>query len=164
MCKLIRSLYNLIPILSFRAFFIRKHISLCPKCQKEWTLDKSTEEFFTVPEWIKKEQSLWPRIQETIRAAESGDALDERRKTTLFFPRWQWALAGLALLILVGINLVLNKGLLQSLSGTEVSLALKTPQVKIIHAEIHGKKAKPYVFQTPENLFIWFEEIKLEEN
>lgn len=163
MCKLIRSLFSLIPIPGFRAYLIRKHISFCPKCQREWiNSSSSTERLFTMPEWIKNERSLWPQIQGKIREAETGKILEIKRKKAPLFPRWQWALAGMALLILIGINLVLNKGLIRSLSKTEVSSATQIPQIKIVRAEIGGQKAKPFVYQTPENLFIWFERIQQE--
>ena len=164
MCKLIRSLYSLIPILSFRAYLIRKHLSLCPKCQREWIIGNSSEESFTMPEWIKNEHSLWPRIQERIHTVELEEIRYRRRKKTFLFPRRQWALAGLALLILVGISFVLDKNWIHKSTKREVSLALKNPRVNIIHAEIHGKKAKPFIYQTQENLFIWFDEINQEKD
>ena len=162
MCKLIRFLFRMIPILGFRAHLIRRHISLCPKCQREWINSRSAERLFTMPEWIKKEQSLWPQIREAIREAEKGKILEGKRKKTFSFPRWRWALAGAALLILIGINLVLNKDLIRSFSKTETSSVPPIPQIKIVRAEIDGQTAKPFIYQTPENLFIWFERIHQE--
>lgn len=162
MCKLIRSLFRLIPILGFRAYLIRRHISLCPKCLGEWINSPRTERLFTMPEWIKNEQSLWPQIREAIREAEKSEILEEKRKKTFYFPRWRWALAGAALLILIGINLVLNKDLIRKFSKTEISSVTTIPQIKIVRAEIDGQTAKPFVYQTPENLFIWFERVQQE--
>ena len=162
---MIRSLYNLIPIPKFRAFLIQKHISSCPECQKEWEIDETMEDFFMAPGWIDKEGSLWPRIQETILATEREDSLARTSgKTSGIVPRWQWALAGFALLLMAGINLIVNKSAIRSLPLHEVDLALKPPQVKIIRAEIHGQKAKPFIYRTKENLFIWFDQIQQEED
>jgi len=162
---MIRSLYSLIPVANFRAFLIRKHISSCPECQKEWEIDGTMEDFFMAPSWIEKEGSLWPRIQETIRATEIENSSARRNSyTTGFFPRWQWALAGFALILLAGINLIVNKSAFRSLPLSEVDLAYKPPQVKIIRAEIHGQKAKPFIYKTKENLFIWFDQIHQEED
>lgn len=165
MCKLIRFLYITIPFHGFRDYLIQKHLADCPQCQMEWVIDRDTEESLAMPEWIKKESSLWPRIQEEIKRkhVKQEQAPSGKRKTT-FFPRWQWALASLALFILVGMILVVDKAMIQPPPETEISLALKNPQVKIIRAEISGKKAKPFIYQTQENLFIWFDEIDQEED
>ena len=165
MCKLIRFLYISIPILDFRDFLIQKHLGDCPHCQREWEIDRKTEESLWMPGWIKKESSLFPRIQEKIKRArvEQEEAPSTKIMTT-FFPRWQWTLAGLVLIILVGMILVVDKILIQPSPETEFSLALKNPQVKIIHAEISGKKAKPFIYQTQENLYIWFDKINQEED
>jgi predicted anti-sigma-YlaC factor YlaD len=152
----------MIPIHDFRAYLIQKHLAVCSQCQREWAIDKSTEESFTKPEWVINEHSLWPQIRQKINAAEPEEAPFRRRKTAFHLPRWQWALAGLALLIFIVFNLMLDKGLVHSLSKKEVSLAIKIPQVRIIHAELRGKKARPFIYQTPENLFIWFDKIKQE--
>lgn len=162
---MIRSLYKLISIPSFRAFLIQKHISSCPKCQKEWSIDETMEDLFAAPGWIEKEASFWPRIQETILANEIEDALDRtRNRTTGKFPRWQWAMAGFALLLLAGINIIVSKGPIRRLPLAELDLARKPPQIKIIRAEIHGQKAKPYIYRTKDNLFIWFDQINQEED
>lgn len=164
MCKLIRFFYLLIPIHGFRAFLIQKHFAACSVCQKEWGMDQSAKGSFTKPEWIAQEHSLWPQIQEKIHMLEREGIQSGETKKIFLFPRWQWALAGLALLILAGISLVLDIGLIHRSKKAEVSLTLKNPQVNIIHAEIHGKKATPFIYQTSENLYIWFGEINQEED
>lgn len=164
MCKLIRFLYKLVPFLFFRAVLNRKHIAVCQECQKEWGIDTSIEEVLSPPEWIKNEQSLWPQIRETIGTAELGEVEGRKRREVFFFPGWQWALAGLALLIMVGINIVLDKGSIPAVSRTAGSPAVAIPQIKIIRAEISGKKAKPYIYRTQENVYIWFDEIDQEED
>jgi hypothetical protein len=165
MCKIIRSLYNLISIPGFRAFLLQNHISSCPKCQKEWSIDETMEELFGTPGWIEKEASLWPRIQETIQATAIGDSLDRtKNRTSGMVPRWQWALAGFALLLLAGINIIVNKGPIRRQPLVEVDLARKPPQIEIIRAEIHGQKAKPFIYRTQDNLFIWFDKIDQEED
>lgn len=165
MCKLIRLLYRLIPVIGFRAFLNRTHLSSCSKCRRAWAIDKSMEECFTmIPEWIKKERSLWPQIQEAISTTEHRESFAEGKKTPLFFPRWQWALAGLALIILAGVNIVLNKSSVPSAPKIEGTPPLNPPLIQIVHAEISGKKAKPFIYQTKENTFIWFGESNQEED
>ena len=165
MCKLIRFFYLLFPVLRFRAFLIQKHISACSVCQKEWGMDLSGQEAFTKPEWIAQERSLWPHIQKRIQAGKREETRSKSREKTPLFPKWQWALAsGLVLVILLGISIVLDIGLFRRTSKEEVSSALKNPRVDIIYAQIHGKRAKPFIYQTQENLFIWFDEWNQEDD
>ena len=164
MCKLIRFLYKLVPFLFFRAVLNRKHIAVCQRCQKEWAIETSIQEALSPPEWIKNEQSLWPQIRETIGTAKPGEAEDRKGKEAFFFPGWQWALAGLTLLIMVGINIVLDKGSIPAVSRTIGFPPVAIPQIKIIHAEISGKKAKPFIYRTQENVYIWFDVINQEED
>ena len=44
--------------------------------------------------------------------------------------------------------------------GEAEALMKETPRVVIEHAEINGKKARPYIYQTPEISYIWFSEAK----
>ncbi|UCE39799.1 MAG: hypothetical protein JSV17_09925 [Candidatus Aminicenantes bacterium] len=164
MCKFIRLFYFMIPIHGFRAFLIQKHFSGCSKCQKEWGLDQSAQGSFTKPDWIAQERSLWSQIRERIYVVKPEEIRSGRRQKTFLFPRWRWALAGLALLILAGISFVLDKSWIHKSTKEDVSLTLKNFQVNIKHAKIHGKKAKPFIYQTQENLFIWFDEINQEED
>jgi hypothetical protein len=165
MCKLIRFFYLLIPVHGFRAFLIQKHISSCSVCEKEWGMDMSAQEAFIKPEWIALERSFWPHIQKRILAGEREETRSMAREKTSLSPRWQWALAsGLVLIVLLGISFVLDIGLFRKTSKAEVSSVSKNPRVDIIYAEIHGKRAKPFIYQTQENLFIWFDELNREDD
>jgi hypothetical protein len=95
---------------------------------------------------------------------EQEEIRSSKRKKAFLFPRWQWALAGLTLLILVGVSLVLDKALVHKPTKGDVSMTPRIPQVHIIHAKLHGKKAKPYIYKTQEHLFIWFDESTQEED
>jgi hypothetical protein len=164
MCRLIRFFYLLIPIHVFRDFLIQKHFDGCSVCQKEWVTDQGVHSLSSKPGWVEQEYSLWFRIQERIDAGEFTGARSIRRKTRFLIPRWQWALAGSVLLILIGLYFVLYRIGFHEPSEQDVSLALKNPQVHIIRAEIHGKKATPFIYHTQENLFIWFDETSEEED
>lgn len=165
MCKLIRFLYTTIPFHGFRDYLIQNHLEDCPQCQRKWAIARDIEDFFAMPEWIKKESSLWPRIQEKIkRKRVEQEQAPSGKKEIFFFPRWRWALAGLALFILVGMIFLIDKTMIQPPIETRISFALKNPQIKIIHAEIQGKKAKPFIYQTTDKLYIWFDEIDQEEH
>ena len=164
MCKLIRLAYLLIPISGFRAFLIRKHFHSCSSCQREWGMDQDMEEFFSKPDWITQEQSLWPRIQEKILAVGRKETRSKKRKKPSPFPALRWAMVGLVILILVGIAFLLRNNRMLESQMTENTLAFKDTPIHIIHAEIQGKKAVPYIYQGSENVFIWFGEIHQEED
>ena len=164
MCKIIRFMYMTIPFHGFRYFLIQKHLAVCPRCQKDWGFIPDVEKSFAMPVWIEKESSLWPQIREKIERKEQEPKSSDTGRSTSRLHRWQWATVGLSLIILVGVILVVKRTKIQSPSGVETILARSNPQVKIIHAEIQGKKAKTFVYQTSENLFIWFDEIDQEED
>ena len=164
MCKFIRFIYLLIPIHGFRSFLIQKHFDGCSLCQKEWGMDQSVLDHPSKPEWVEQEDSLWPGIQERILAGETGETRSMKRKTRFFFPKWQWALVGSGLIILIGIYFGFINSRMKESKQEDASLAFRYSPVHIIHAEIHGKKATPFIYHSQENLFIWFDEINQEED
>ncbi len=158
MCKFITFLFDLIPIPRFRSYLIKTHLAKCSFCQKELVPDSVLEEKFKIPIWIQSEQSLWPQISDKIFTCE--DLPHEHRPRALPFsvPRWQWALVVLALVVLVGINLLIERDIGRRSIQGEISVSSTTPRIIITRAEIKGKKAKPFIYQTKERFFIWFEE------
>jgi hypothetical protein len=99
------------------------------------------------PDWIEETPSLWPRIREAVAASETrGEVkIPERRPAFHSFRRWALASAA-AMLLLAGIA-----G--RSEVGPADSGAL--PRVRLLSVELKGKKAKPYIFQTPKASFVW---------
>ncbi len=162
MCKLIAFLYGSIPIQGFRTFLIKKHFSKCPVCQSELDIEALFTEKFQIPEWIESEQSLWPQIREKILTLEIPSSPSRQKDRRFLIPRWQWALAGLALLLVVGISLLIERDFRQNAYQGEFIATSSTPRIIIMHVEIKGKKAKPFVYQTQDKFFIWFEESKPE--
>lgn len=162
MCKFIAFLYDLIPIQGFRDFLIKRYITECSICEKESAIETLLEEKLQIPEWIESEDSLWPQIREKVFLQEPLPS-PHRQKVLRFMPRrWQWALAGLALLLVVAINLLIERGFDAKRLQGELIATTTAPRIIITHAEIKGKKAKPFVYQTQEKCFIWFEESKSE--
>jgi hypothetical protein len=161
MCKFIAFLYDLIPIQGFRAFLIKRHIAKCPICEKESAMETILEEKFKIPDWIESEQSLWPQIREKVFGPEP---LPTHRQKALRImpPRWQWALAGIALLLVVGINLLIERDFDRKRIQGEFIATTTAPRIIITHAEIKGKQAKPFIYQTQGKYFVWFEESKSE--
>ncbi len=164
MCKFIVFLYDMIPIQGIRAFLIKKHIDRCPVCQREMAIETLLEEKFKIPEWIESEQSLWPQIREKA-FSQKPVLLSGRQKERPFkISGWQWALAGLALLVVVGINVLIGPDLSPRRHSREFIVSAAQPKIIITHAEIEGREAKPFVYETRERCFIWFEEQESKDN
>ena len=160
MCKFITFLYDLIPIQSFRAYLIQKHFAKCPGCQNELDIDTLLEEKFKIPDWVESEPNLWPQIREKICTIDARPSSIRHRARRFSIPFWQWTAAGLALFALLGISLLVNRYFHQKNLRGEFIASSRLPRIIITHAEINGKKARPFVYQTREECFIWFEESK----
>jgi hypothetical protein len=119
-----------------------------------------------MPEWIKKESSLWPSIRKRLSSPE-WDALSgkaDRAAKRNFHLRWQWALAGLFIVLLAGTTFIFHNRTMPPTAKTDVSSLPKTAPIKITHAKIHGKRAMSFIYPTEENIFIWFDELNQEED
>lgn len=159
MCKIYKFFYKLIPLKSFKSLLIKKHFSVCSFCQKESKIDSQLKEILAPPSWIKKEESLWPQISLRLHPTEKEAPRTERKHDFSFPKKWQWAMASLVLVAAIALSLWIQQNFLKRAS--EDAPVLKgNPRVWIKQAEIKGKKAKPYIYQTTDKSFIWFSETK----
>lgn len=159
MCKLCKFLFRLIPLKIFQSLLIKKHFSICSRCQKEVEMDNQLEKLLTLPVWIKKEENLWPKIKEDLYFLERDEDLVERKKISFFLKKCRWAAASLVLVVLIGLSLMIRFNFLKKTSREE-AIVKDNPRVLIKRSEIKGKKARPYIYQTPDISYIWFSEIK----
>lgn len=159
MCRLYKLLYTLFPLKRFRSILIERHFSVCPSCQKETELESYLKDMLVGPDWIGKEENLWPQIKEKIYSQRKKSFKSEKTLEPFFFKKWKWAAVGLALIVAVGAVLIVQTNFQRKSRETE-ALVKETPRVVIEHAEIEGKKARAYIYQTPEISFIWFSEGK----
>jgi hypothetical protein len=159
MCRLYKLLYKLFPVKSFQSFLIEKHFSVCSNCQKETEIESQLKNVLTVPSWIAKEENIWPQIREKLYSQRKKQIKAEKTRKPFFFIKWKWAAVSLVLVVAVGVILMVQTNF-QRISADAEALLEDTPRVLIKHAEIEGKKARPYIYQTPEISFIWFSEIK----
>jgi len=159
MCRLYKLLYKFIPIKSFQAFLIKKHFSVCSSCQKETEIESQLKNVLAFPSWIAKEESIWPQIREKLYSQRKKTLKAEKTLAPFFIQKWKWAAASLVLVIAAGVVLLVHINF-QKKSAEEEALVKDTPRVVIKNAEINGKKAIAYLYQTPEISFIWFSEAK----
>ena len=161
MCLFFKFLYWLLPVRGFRAAILRYHIDHCSRCQEECDIEDQTKDILAVPDWIKTEPSLWPQIKHEMARLE--DKKQKSRKRPYFITKWQWATASLFLVILVAVLIWTQRRVVDSTVQVEVPIAQEVSQVSIKHAELNGKKATSYVYQTLKTSFIWFSETEKNE-
>lgn len=159
MCRLYKLLYKLFPVKSFQSFLIKKHFSICSSCQKETEIESQLKNVLATPCWIAKEESIWPQIREKLYSQRKKTLKADRAFQPFFLKKWKWAAVGLVLVVSIGVVLLVHTNLKRESAGAEALLE-DTPRIVIKHAEIEGKKARAYIYQTPEISFIWFSEIK----
>jgi len=111
------------------------------------------------PIWIAKEESIWPLIREKLYSQRKKQIKAEKTLKPFFFKKWKWAAVGLVLVVSIGVVLFVHTNFKKESAEAE-ALFKDTPRVVIKYAEIEGKKARPYIYQTPEISFIWFSEVK----
>lgn len=156
MCLLFKFLFWLFPFRSFRALVLRIHIDRCSRCQEEYEIEDKTKDILTIPDWIKEEPSLWPRVNRKMIPV--GDEKTKKLKKPYFKTKWYWAAATLfiaAAVVLIVWNQQSGK---KRIAFEETAATQEIPQVTIKHAEVNGKKATSYVYQTQKISFIWFSE------
>ena len=159
MCKICKLLYRLLPGRSFQAFLIKKHITNCSQCQKEIEeANNRIKETSIFPNWVKAEGSLWPQIRQKLHDQEEKAQKIKRKYSFSLAKKRSWAMACLFLAILIGGGVLIHKNFLTRASIEEINLTKENPRIRIKYAEIKGKKAKPYIYQTPKASFIWLGE------
>lgn len=159
MCKLGKFLYWLTPAKNFQAYLIKKHISRCLECQKEIEeADNRIKEISIIPNWAKAEKNLWPQIKQTILSQEETALRTKRKHGFSLIRKWHWAVACLLLVAVIGLSLLIHQNFLRKTSLEEMYFTKENPRVKIKYAEIKGKAARPYIYQTPTTCFVWFGE------
>jgi len=155
MCQLFKFLYGLIPIRKFQSYLIKKHFSSCSFCKREIEVDASLKEIFAIPDWVKGE-NLWPQIRPKLYSPEEKVVETKGKFASISHKRWQWAVAGLALAAAIGINLLIQQSIKKGSYAEDASLSGEKARIVITRAEINGKEARPYIYQTPTASFVWF--------
>ena len=156
MCLFFKFLFWLFPFRSFRVLVLRIHIDHCSRCQEKYEIDSLTKDILTVPDWIEEEPSLWPQVNRKMVLP--GDKITKKRKTSYFKFKWYWAAASLFIAAAVVLIVWNQQSGVKEISFEEAAAAQKLPKVTIKNAEVNGKKATSYVYQTQKISFIWFSE------
>jgi hypothetical protein len=168
MCRLFKILVAAVPFRSWKSAIVRRHLGRCERCAEALKAGDRAIASALKPDWIAGGPSLWPGVQEKIDAAEFSSRLPEAlsqthlRRSLRIARRWALAASISACLAAVVIVWVVvgrpdrrpwGAGLTPS--GRPVVVPASAPRVQIISAEVGGKRAKTYIYQTPKGSFIW---------
>jgi hypothetical protein len=165
MCKILGFLYMIIPFKRLKGALIRKHFERCQRCSQEIEAVADAAGSALKPKWIQESPSLWPKIRERLVSRKSQPEL--RLSLPRPYPgraharRWkQAAVAALAAVIVLGsIGLFVlrhsGRARLGPGSGPPGEPPGTSPRVEVNAAELKGKPANPYIYQTPRASFIW---------
>lgn len=165
MCRLHKFLYRALPVRKWRALIIKRHFDFCAVCQKEMNINLAIGSLPALPRWIGEEPSYWPKVRRKIAYFEekARPPLKMRRFPS---PRALRLAAGSLMILLLFVSILIYRKALQEktepeqLPQSEASTAGKATRIKINYAEIKGKKAISYIYQTPNASFICFTQSK----
>jgi hypothetical protein len=161
MCLIFKFLYWLFPIRGFRAAILKYHIDHCSCCQEKYDIEDQTKDILAVPDWIKTEPSLWPQVKQKMVLQE--DKITRNPKRSFFTTKWQWATVALFFVAIVTWIIWNQQSDVKKIILDESESAQEITQVTIKHAELNGKNATSYVYQTQKISFIWFSETEKNE-
>ena len=157
MCKLYRILYKLIPIKAFQSYLIKNHFSVCPQCGEAAGIDDLGIEKLLCPENFRDSQSLWPHIEPKLQPVKTDQMSLEDRSST-FFRKWRWALAGICLAVVIGASALFYRNIQKKAYSDAGDRFPEEARIEIANAEVYGKKARSFIYQTSSASFIWFSE------
>ena len=137
---------------------IKRHFADCPRCREGFrSADRAVLELEgTPPSWIEREPSLWPSIRTRILELQAPPKKKIPRSDPAGARAWRWAVAGLSLALVVSFNLLIRQTQPLTAAAREITPTQAVSDVSVNYAEIQGRKARHYIYQTPTKSFIWF--------
>jgi len=161
MCKIHKLIAAIIPLARMREAFVVRQIQRCPRCRESENLNDPRVTDFLNPLWIRQSDDLWPQVWDRICSEERAPQEIEQfgSLSPHFIPRWAWPVAvacfaGLCILAIVSLKHSETVSNQPSAILPMKSLNMQ-PRVLVLDAELNGKRAKPYIYQTPTGSFIW---------
>jgi hypothetical protein len=153
-CKWVRFGYKVLPLSSWRAFFLERHLDHCLKCQTRLLDNETIRSLGVMADALKAELSLWP-----------VPAPSPKPRTLQVGWRYAFGLSLVAVLVWVAIEglhfvpsptLTVAKGLIQEVEESDESRVFA-----VLEAKIGAEPARSVIFkpQQPGMTIVWFEEI-----
>jgi hypothetical protein len=154
MCEFVRLLYALVPLGWFRDYLIQKHLAVCPRCVQAWAEGTGLPGLVRPPDWISREASLWPRIEQMM--AERAAAEPAPPRVLPRRPFAELAVAAGGVLAVAALALLLGRRAPDAYLAE--ADAARTPRIEVLSAEIEGRAARATLYQTERASFVWLSE------
>jgi hypothetical protein len=162
MCKFVRFLFGMVRWKKFRAFLVRRHMGSCPLCSDAPPGEPGDgwADLIRPPDWIREEDSLWPEIQKRMRAGAAAGLAGGRLLRAL--PTARRPFAGWPVMIAAGLAAAAAFGVLSWRvihRGSSAGAGVGSERVEVLSAEVGGRKARSFIFQTKETTYIWYSQM-----
>lgn len=153
-CKIIRFIYNAVPLNFLRAYLIAKHFSACAACSAELADETKIAKFIIPPRKIAKNTDLWPGIRNEILQVQRDNRLKDRGIPTGVH---KWRLGIIGATILLVIILVPFFLLKDGSGGVQVTAGAKNNHVVIKSLRIGNQPIQGYFFQSQaaDKVIVW---------
>lgn len=150
-------LYRILPVNSFRAFLVDKHLSSCRACSGELAEDVVIEKKIVTSENINPGMDLWPGIKDGILALEGAQRRQPERVSlsTFFFGRkWQFGLAAALLVLALLVPILLYRG--SDVADPETA-GIVNSEIVVKSIRIENRPAKTFYFQSEDadKVIVW---------
>jgi hypothetical protein len=150
-CKTVDLLYAALPLPTFRAWLIRRHMEGCPRCQARLLSREEAKKLMVGPDSAAGTDALWRRISvEACRVAPAA-GLDPRGGSLV------WRLAGVA--GMAAIVALAGFWLLREVEGPRFLADATAPagRFQIDYVNVDGAPAQTFVYQPQgtDTVFVW---------
>jgi hypothetical protein len=144
-CRMVDTLFKLMPLKVWQDFLIRYHISNCPGCQGKLANKTEIRAILISESEIPASKDLWPGLVTSLNKGLGQDSLSPQRNW-----RWGYAAVGMAVIVAAVIwNLRTPVPIMPEFSGGF--------QIKSI--EVDGRPAQAFLFKSedPNVFYVWAE-------
>jgi len=160
MCRIIEMMILVLPLSRWKEGVRRRHLARCSRCAVEEAAREKAIRTFLTPPWIRENPGMDPKIWTRAERTAAADRHVARVRWRLRIP----VAAGTAILAMSALGLLFFWNRDRGTPPTEPTAALETavpgPRVQVFSAELRGKPAKAYIYQTPRISFVWISPAK----
>jgi hypothetical protein len=152
-CKTVSFFYTLIPLRSWRAFLVRRHVESCAHCQASLASRAETRPLFVQERTLDIGRTLWAAVEPGLRDGTIDPTRTVGRRAAAGFRPRRWAFAAALLLVLVT-----GYWLLKDFRPETVSAADGTPaRFELAYVRVDGRPADVVIYQPQKSdmIIVW---------
>jgi len=153
-CKIYKLLFWLLPLKRWQAFLIHYHFYKCYSCREESGIDDHFNQIPIFPSDCQNHPSLWPQIKKKIALEKEKK---NRKKSFIFFPKWQWTLLVIGLICIFLLLPYLSKKNSNFKFTENIESIQRGSKIILKSVKMENQPAKTYFFQSnhPDRLIVW---------